>query len=218
MFSRYLSIAAALFSVFSGVASRISAAENPDMVVFLSDDHTWRDSSVYGSPDINTPNMQRLANAGMTFNHAFVASPSCAPSRAALLTGLFPANNGAEPNHSRPHADLKKLPAYLQDVGYEVVSFGKVGHYAQTVSTSPDIFDITKTWPLKKLSSGYGNAAATNRFACLWVPIGRMCHGPKISKRLMQPRWSCRQTMLIRLCREIGGRVTWRPSKRWTKI
>lgn len=139
MFSRYLSIVIALCGAFSGVPSRVSAADKPDMVVFLSDDHTWRDSSVYGSPDINTPNMQRLANAGMTFNQAFVASPSCAPSRAALLTGLFPANNGAEPNHSRPHADLKKLPAYLQELGYQVVSFGKVGHYAQTPEYGFDI-------------------------------------------------------------------------------
>lgn len=109
-----------------------ASASMPNIVVFLSDDHTWRDSSVYGSPDIETPNMSRLAAAGMTFDRAFVASPSCAPSRAALLTGLYPANNGAEPNHARPRADIKKLPAYLQELGYEVVSFGKVGHYAQT--------------------------------------------------------------------------------------
>ncbi len=107
-------------------------AERPDLVIFLSDDHTWRDSSVYGSPDIKTPHMERLAAAGMTFDRAYVASPSCAPSRAALLTGLWPAKNGAEANHSRPRADLKKLPAYLQELGYEVVSFGKVGHYKQT--------------------------------------------------------------------------------------
>ena len=116
-------------------------ASRPDMVIFLSDDHTWRDSSVYGSPDIKTPNMQRLADAGMTFENAFVASPSCAPSRAALLTGMYPAKNGAEPNHSRPNADLKKLPAYLQKLGYEVVSFGKVGHYRQTPEYG---FDLAK--------------------------------------------------------------------------
>ena len=114
-----------------------------NIVVFLSDDHTWRDSSVYGSPDIKTPNMVRLADAGMTFNNAFVASPSCAPSRAALLTGLYPARNGAEPNHSRPHADLKKLPTYLQKLGYEVVSFGKVGHYRQTTEYG---FDLAKNF------------------------------------------------------------------------
>ncbi|QDU03538.1 Arylsulfatase [Gimesia chilikensis] len=120
--------------------SAVSAeTPRPDMVIFLSDDHTWRDSSVYGSPDIKTPNMNRLAAQGMTFNNAFVASPSCAPSRAALLTGLYPANNGAEPNHSRPRVEIKKLPAYLQELGYEVVSFGKVGHYKQTPEYGFDI-------------------------------------------------------------------------------
>ncbi|QDT84166.1 sulfatase-like hydrolase/transferase [Gimesia chilikensis] len=120
--------------------SAVSAeTPRPDMVIFLSDDHTWRDSSVYGSPDIKTPNMDRLAAQGMTFNNAFVASPSCAPSRAALLTGLYPANNGAEPNHSRPRVEIKKLPAYLQELGYEVVSFGKVGHYKQTPEYGFDI-------------------------------------------------------------------------------
>ena len=54
------------------------------------------------------------------------------PSRAALLTGLMPARNGAEANHSKPRAEIRKLPAYLKDLGYEVVSFGKVSHYQHT--------------------------------------------------------------------------------------
>jgi arylsulfatase A-like enzyme len=108
------------------------AAERPHIVVFLSDDHTLRDCSVYGAKGIATPNLQRLADAGMTFENAFVVSPSCAPSRAALLTGLLPQHNGAEANHAAPRADLKKLPAYFQELGYQVVAFGKVGHYAQT--------------------------------------------------------------------------------------
>ena len=116
-----------------------AAPARPDIVVFLSDDHTWRDSSVYGAPDIATPNMRRLAADGMTFDQAYVASPSCAPSRAALLTGLYPARNGAEANHSRPRADVRKLPAYLQQLGYEVVAFGKVGHYAQTAEYGFDL-------------------------------------------------------------------------------
>jgi N-sulfoglucosamine sulfohydrolase len=61
-----------------------------------------------------------------------VASPSCAPSRAALLTGLMPARNGAEANHTKPRAEIKKLPAYLKELGYEVAAFGKVSHYKHT--------------------------------------------------------------------------------------
>ena len=62
----------------------------PHVVIFLTDDLSWSDCSPYqpGS-GIPTPNLELLAREGMTFTHAFVASPPCAPSRAALLTGLI---------------------------------------------------------------------------------------------------------------------------------
>ena len=122
-----------------GEAPAADAPARPPIVVFLSDDHTLTDSSLYGSTDLATPNMERVAAAGMTFDRAFVASPSCAPSRAALLTGLMPARNGAEANHSRPRAEIKKLPAYLQELGYEVVAFGKVAHYRQVTEYGFDL-------------------------------------------------------------------------------
>lgn len=128
---------AALLSVAMGLTA---AARPPNLVFFVSDDHSLLDSSVYGSPDIKTPNMDRLARAGLTFDRAFAASPTCAPSRGAMLTGLMPVRNGAEPNHSRPRDEIKKLPAYLQALGYEVVAFGKVSHYQHTVHYGFDFF------------------------------------------------------------------------------
>ncbi len=110
----------------------VAAPAQPNLVIFLSDDHSLLDSSVYGAKDIKTPSMERIAAAGLTLDRAFVASPSCAPSRAALLTGLMPVRNGAEANHSKPRAEIKKLPAYLKELGYEVVAFGKVSHYQHT--------------------------------------------------------------------------------------
>src|SRR5687768_15882704 len=110
-------------------APAAAAADRPHVVLFLADDLSWADCSIYGGKQVRTPNMARLAADGMTFTHAFVSSPSCAPSRAALLTGLDPMRNGAMLNHSRPRADVKTWPAYFRELGYEVAAIGKVAHY-----------------------------------------------------------------------------------------
>jgi arylsulfatase A-like enzyme len=117
-----------------------ASAASPDIVVFLTDDQSQLDATPYGARDLRTPHLQRLADAGLTFTRAYVASPSCAPSRAALLTGLMPARNGAEVNHSKPRADIRKWPAYFQERGYEVVAFGKVAHYKHTADYGFDRF------------------------------------------------------------------------------
>lgn len=116
----------------------LTALAQPHLVVLLADDHSAADMSVYGAKDIPTPHLDRMAAAGMVFERAFVNSPSCAPSRAALFTGLYPAKNGAEPNHAKPHAKLKRLPAYLKELGYETVSFGKTSHYAHVTEQGFD--------------------------------------------------------------------------------
>ena len=69
-------------------------SSKPNLVIFLSDDHGYLDWSLAGDTGIRTPHLQRIAEQGMTFTRGFAASPSCAPSRAALLTGLMPARNG----------------------------------------------------------------------------------------------------------------------------
>jgi arylsulfatase A-like enzyme len=126
-----------------GLAANAPRTTRPHFVFFISDDHGYLDSTVYGATDVRTPNMQRLAREGMTFTHGFVASPSCAPSRAAILTGLMPARNGAEANHSYPRDGVKGLPARLRELGYEVVGFGKVAH-------------ILKSDDTQKLAAAYG--------------------------------------------------------------
>ena len=117
-----------------------SGKRQPDLVIFLTDDHGYLDSVPYGAADLRTPNLARLADSGMTFNRAFVSSPSCAPSRATLLTGLMPARNGAEANHTRPRPEIKKWPAYFKELGYETVAFGKVSHYKHTSDYGFDHF------------------------------------------------------------------------------
>ena len=121
-------VSLAVLNRFAGAADSPPDRQKPVIVVFVADDHGYFDSTVYGSINVRTPHMQRLANNGLTFTNAFVASPSCAPSRAALLTGLMPARNGAEANHTYPREGVKQLPAYMRALGYETAAFGKVAH------------------------------------------------------------------------------------------
>jgi N-sulfoglucosamine sulfohydrolase len=117
-------VALALLSQLTSVAG---GAEKPNFVVFITDDQNVLDAAPYGS-DLRTPHMTRLAADGMIFNRAYVASPACGPSRTAMLTGMWPARNGAERNHQAPRADIKSLIPVLKSLGYETAAFGKVAH------------------------------------------------------------------------------------------
>ena len=90
------------------VAAGLGAVEKPNLVIFISDDLGRLDTSIHGSRDVSTPTMDLLAAGGMTFDDAYVASPSCCPSRFSLLTGLMPARHGAHPNHSQ----VKPAPSF----------------------------------------------------------------------------------------------------------
>lgn len=116
--------------VLGGVLANatLAAADKPNLVCFLADDHGIHDSTPYGGQDVETPHLQRLADRGLRFTRAYVASPACGPSRACLLAGRMPAGTGVYYNHQRPRADLPSLIPVLTAAGYEVVSIGKVAH------------------------------------------------------------------------------------------
>ena len=76
----------------AGVAARGAAGERPN-ILYLHSHDTGRYIQPYGF-DVPTPNLQKLASEGVLFRQAFDAAPTCAPSRASLLTGHCPHNNG----------------------------------------------------------------------------------------------------------------------------
>lgn len=119
-----------LLIALAAVRGLLCAADTnrPNIVVFIADDHSQLDSQAYGSAEVRTPNMAKLAAEGLKFTHAFVASPACGPSRTALLTGLWPARSGAEPNHKPKNPGVSSLPPVLRGLGYEVAVIGKVAH------------------------------------------------------------------------------------------
>jgi arylsulfatase A-like enzyme len=71
-----------------------SSARKPNVVFILADDLGWHDTSLYGSKYYETPNVERLSRRGMMFSQAYAAAPICSPTRASLMTGLFPARLG----------------------------------------------------------------------------------------------------------------------------
>ena len=62
-----------------------------NVVVILIDDLGWRDTGVYGSTYYQTPHIDRLAAQGVRFTQFYSAGPNCAPTRASIMTGRYPA-------------------------------------------------------------------------------------------------------------------------------
>lgn len=96
-----------------------SAMRPPNLVVILVDDLGWRDIGAYGQDVARTPHIDRLAREGMLFTQAYAANPVCSPTRAALMTGKYPARVGIDDwipgtpfptARMLPPADLDQLP------------------------------------------------------------------------------------------------------------
>jgi arylsulfatase A-like enzyme len=89
------------------------AARKPNVVFILADDLGWRDTTLYGSKYYETPNIDQLAKRGVRFDQAYAAAPICSPTRASILTGLYPARIGIiQPECHLPQVILEqKVPA-----------------------------------------------------------------------------------------------------------
>ena len=85
------------------------AGPRPNIVFILADDLGWNDVGCYGSMFYATPNIDALASSGMRFTQAYAASSLCSPTRASILTGLYPARIGiTAPACHAPEVVLKK--------------------------------------------------------------------------------------------------------------
>ncbi len=107
-------------------------AEPPNFVFILADDCSYRDLQLYGGP-AETPNINRLAEQGLTFQRCYQAASMCSPTRHALYTGLYPVRSGAYPNHAKAYENVKSIPHYLAKAGYRVGLAGKTHIAPQSV-------------------------------------------------------------------------------------
>ncbi|MFY9150377.1 MAG: sulfatase [Prolixibacteraceae bacterium] len=161
------------------------AKQLPNIVIYLADDQGQADGSVYGANVLKTPTAEILAKAGITFNNAFIASPACAPSRAALLTGLMPARNGAEVNHSYPKQGTVVLTSILQEQGYDVLGFGKIAHDRMNKECGFDFYSEPRVNLYNNVSEYFRNNNPSQP-VCLLVG-DRRPHVPWTSKSIYDP-------------------------------
>jgi len=119
---------------FLGLAfSQLAAPRQSNVIVILADDLGYGDLSCYGAKDVRTPNIDALARAPVCFTNFYSNCTVCSPTRAALLSGLYPDRAGVPGvirthagnswGYLSPHATL--LPKPLRAVGYHTGIVGK---------------------------------------------------------------------------------------------
>ena len=118
-----------LFVAFVGTCS-IAAAQRPNIILFVSDDHGTDALGCYGNPIIKTPNMDRLAGEGVRFTRAYCTSASCAASRSVILTGKYGHATGSyghvhDYHHFSTYETVKSLPILIEAAGYLTARIGK---------------------------------------------------------------------------------------------
>ncbi len=93
----------------------------PNILVAIADDWGWPHAGAYGDPVVETPTFDRIAEEGILFRNAYVSSPSCTPSRAALLTGQWHWRLEESGNlWSTLRAEYPVYPDLLEESGYFV--------------------------------------------------------------------------------------------------
>jgi arylsulfatase A-like enzyme len=108
----------ASFTLLAISLSLTSPAEaKPNVVLILVDDLGWTDLSCFGSKYYETPHLDRLAKQGMRFTDAYAACAVCSPTRAAVMTGRYPARTGIT-DWIRAQFQGGKMPADGNPGGY----------------------------------------------------------------------------------------------------
>ena len=107
----------------------VASPKQPNIVFLLADDLGWGDVS-WINDKMLTPNMEKLAKGGIRFDHAY-SQQVCTPSRAALLSGMYPFHIGRQKQALKPQQPtglslkLKTFPEEMKKLGYTTHMVGK---------------------------------------------------------------------------------------------
>ncbi len=103
--------------------------KQPNVIIILTDDQGYQDLGCYGSPDIKTPSIDKMASEGLLLTDFYQASSVSSPSRAAILTGRFNTRNGVPavyfPNEGGVPSEEITIAEALKEHGYATACFGK---------------------------------------------------------------------------------------------
>ncbi|MCC5843541.1 MAG: sulfatase-like hydrolase/transferase [Verrucomicrobia bacterium] len=121
-------------------------------VLFITtDEHHWKCMG-YNHPGIKTPNLDRLAARGTIFDRAYCPNPTCSPTRASLITGLYPSQHGCYSLGTKLPESVPTLGDAFQQAGYRTTLIGKA-HFQPLRSTeefpsveTPDHFGDREYW------------------------------------------------------------------------
>ena len=126
----FLPLAAALFGLLTAPPAAVGQQKPNVLFIAVDDLNDWI-GDLNGHPQSMTPHIDRLADRGMLFTHAYCAAPACNPSRAALMTGIRPATSGVYHNPDpwrTAMPDAVTLAQHFMEHGYATLGSGKIFH------------------------------------------------------------------------------------------
>ena len=134
-----------------------SATDKPNVIMILMDDLGWRDLHCTGSTFYETPNIDRLAARGVLFSRSYAAAPICSPTRASIVTGLYPGRIGFTlPSGSDP---IEVLEARVQQRAYSLAEAKSKQTVEQPVRGGPALQKAVQVVSATRLPTKYPSIA-----------------------------------------------------------
>lgn len=142
---------------FTTIPNLLCGQDQPNIIVFIADDVSWNDYGCYGNEGVRTPNIDKLAANGIRFDNAFLTASSCSPSRASIITGRYPHNNGKAAELHLAIADhLPWIPELLQAERYYTALSGK-DHMKREDGSHEEFWDHSDGGKTRGNSGGEAN-------------------------------------------------------------
>jgi arylsulfatase A-like enzyme len=84
-----------VFPLAAVLTGPLAAAERPNIVLMMGDDHGWEETGYHGHPHVKTPVLDEIAATGLRLDRFYAGHPNCSPTRASFLTGRHPIRMGS---------------------------------------------------------------------------------------------------------------------------